>query len=142
MSRMTWIAAGLAVVLAAGALVGWLAPSDDTAPPAPVNGAPVEFDEALAEHGGQLASDQGCTACHSIDGSDGVGPTWAGLYGSQVELVDGEVVEADDAYQEAAILDPGDKVVAGYGPSMPSYEGKLSKEELAALIEYIKSLSG
>ncbi len=162
MSRMMWIATSLAAGLAALVLVLWLVPSDDSstggtatttaageaepadeAEPAEEGAEPsegAEVDAALAAQGEQTASAQGCTACHTADGTDGIGPTWSGVYGTEIELEGGEVVVADAAYLEEATLDPGARVRAGFSPSMPSNE--VSDEELAALVEYIKSLGG
>ncbi len=55
--------------------------------------------------GEALVSQNACTACHTIDGSAGQGPTWKGLYGSQVELADGTTVTADDAFIAESILE-------------------------------------
>ena len=96
---------------------------------------------APEELGAQLASEQGCLSCHSIDGSSLVGPTWLGLYGSERQLDDGSTVLADDAYLLSAILQPGVQVVADYPNIMPAAYDFLSDEELSALVEYIKSLS-
>jgi len=149
MNRMTWIAAALAAGFAVVVAVAWFTPSEDSSTEAPAGtaangggGAAVKVDDALAAQGEETAAAQGCTACHSIDGSDGAGPTWSGLYGAETELEGGETVTADDAYLETATLDPGAQVVAGFGANMPSYEGKVSEEDIAGLIEYIKSLGG
>jgi len=91
---------------------------------------------ALIETGQQLASS--CVACHSIDGSEGVGSTWLGLYGSTKTLSDDSTIEADDAYLRESILDPGAKVVKGYQPAMPPYS--FDEDQLNALIAYIQSL--
>jgi cytochrome c oxidase subunit 2 len=82
----------------------------------------------------------GCTGCHSVDGSLGTGPTWFNLYGSVVPLDDGSTVIADDAFIHESILDPSARIVAGYpSPSlMPRYE--FSEEEIANIIAYIKTL--
>lgn len=93
-----------------------------------------------AARGKELASQLGCVGCHSADGSPGVGPTWKGLYNSQVELADGSTVTADEAYLRESILEPGAKIVAGFQNVMPSYKGRLSDEDVQALIEYIKTL--
>ena len=90
--------------------------------------------------GAKLVEEQGCLSCHSIDGSELVGPTWLGLYGSERQLEDGSTVMADEAYLLESILEPGKKVEAGYPNVMPSAYSFLSEEELAAMIEYIKSL--
>lgn len=97
-------------------------------------------EQALIDRGKQLASQNGCMGCHSIDGSPGAGPTWKGLYGSEVELTDGTKVKADEAYLRESIVDPDAQVVKGYSPIMPEYT-QFSDEELQALIAYIKSLS-
>jgi cytochrome c oxidase subunit 2 len=39
-----------------------------------------------------------------------------------------------------SIMDPLAKIVAGYQPVMPSYQNKLAGPEIAALVEYMKSL--
>ncbi len=87
-----------------------------------------------------LAVRNGCTGCHSVDGTRSTGPTWFGLYGSQVPLNDGSTVLADDAFIKESILDPNAKIVAGFpSPSlMPRYE--FTDEEIANIIAYIQTL--
>lgn len=93
-----------------------------------------------ADRGELIANQNGCFACHSVDGSNLVGPTWRGLYGSEVELNDGSVVIADDDFITESILEPNAKIVAGYPPNaMPQYS--LTAEEIADIIEFIKSIS-
>ncbi len=93
-----------------------------------------------ANQGQQLATQNGCIGCHSITGASGAGPTWKGLYGSQVQLTDGSTVTADDAYIKESILNPNAKVVKGFQPIMPSFNGKLDDSQIQALIDYIKTL--
>ena len=90
--------------------------------------------------GQQLSVKNGCVGCHSIDGIQLTGPTWLGLYGSEVELADGTTVEADDDFLKESILDPNATIVAEYpSPSlMPQYQ--LTDEEVANLIAYIATL--
>lgn len=89
-----------------------------------------------------LAGEIGCVACHTTDGTDTVGPTWAGLAGSDRPLDSGESVVADDGYLLNSIVDPPSQVVAGFNPIMPtSYADQLSDQEIQDLIDYIKSLS-
>jgi cytochrome c oxidase subunit II len=91
---------------------------------------------------GRLWSQQfGCLACHSTDGTTLIGPTWQDLYMHEVELDDGQVVIADEAYLLESILDPGAKVVAGFPNIMPDLSDQLSDEQIADIIEFIKSLS-
>ncbi len=102
--------------------------------------APAGELSPLAARGKELAAQLGCTGCHSVDGSPGVGPTWKGLFGEEVTLADGSTVVADEAYLRTSILRPGDQIVAGFQNIMPSYEGRLSDEDVEALIAYIKAL--
>ncbi|MCC6484379.1 MAG: cytochrome c [Armatimonadetes bacterium] len=94
-----------------------------------------------AQAGQQLYTDKGCSACHSVDGSRRIGPSWKGLYGHTVTvLANGkpETVTADDAYIKESILQPGAQVVQGFPNVMPAQQ--LSDAEITALIDYIKTL--
>lgn len=94
------------------------------------------------ERGKALADAQGCVACHSIDGSVKVGPTWLGLYGSQRTLADGKTITADEAYLRESILNPNVKIVRDFAPNVmpPIYKDTLTGNQVLDLIEYIKSL--
>ncbi|MEL0080421.1 MAG: cytochrome c oxidase subunit II [bacterium] len=100
----------------------------------------IASDMPLDQIGKQLYSDKGCVACHSIDGAAGVGPSWKGLYNAKRIFTDGTSAAADENYLKESILYPGEKMVEGYGPVMPSYKGLLDDAEITALIEYIKTL--
>ncbi|MCC5810714.1 MAG: cytochrome c oxidase subunit II [Ectothiorhodospiraceae bacterium] len=91
------------------------------------------------ELGRRLADGEGCMACHSVDGSRRVGPTWLNLYGSEVTLTDGSTVSADESYLRRSIEDPRAQVTAGYSPVMPAYS--FDEDEMDALLAYIRSLS-
>lgn len=91
------------------------------------------------ERGEQLFTRQGCQACHSVDGTDGVGPSLLGLYGSEREIDDGTTATADEDYLYESLVEPGERVTAGYANVMPAF-GHLSDDEIYSLIEYIKSL--
>jgi cytochrome c oxidase subunit 2 len=93
-----------------------------------------------ADRGEIIANQNGCFACHSVDGSIIVGPSWLGLYGSDVPLADGSSVVADDEFISESILDPNAKIVEGFpANAMPQYT--LTLEEIADIIEFIKSIS-
>jgi cytochrome c oxidase subunit II len=92
------------------------------------------------QYGAQLYQSRRCITCHSIDGSASVGPTFKGLFKSQVELQGGGKVAADENYIRESILDPQAKVVAGFSPVMPTFQGLLNNRDLDALIAYINSL--
>ena len=93
----------------------------------------------LVEQGRELAEEQGCLGCHSIDGSANVGPTWKGLFGKTEKIVGGTSVKVDKAYFKESILDPNASIIEGYSPIMPAYE--LSEDEIDALIAYTVALS-
>ncbi|MCS3628380.1 cytochrome c oxidase subunit 2 [Salinibacter ruber] len=98
-------------------------------------------DIPLPELGEKLYTQQGCQGCHSLDGSDMVGPTWKGLYGkTDHQMADGSTVTADANYLRESILQSGAKVVEGYQNVMPSY-ASLSEREVTGLVEFIKEQS-
>jgi cytochrome c oxidase subunit II len=93
--------------------------------------------------GEALSKSKGCLACHSIDGTKLIGPSYKGIYGTTVTVVTGgqeRQITVDDAYIKHSILKPTDDIVKGYQPLMPSQEGLVSEAEIKALTAYIKSL--
>jgi cytochrome c oxidase subunit 2 len=95
----------------------------------------------LTMRGEQLFQQLACVSCHVNDGS-GRGPSLAGVFGRTVTLADGRTVTADETYVRESILTPQAKLVAGYGPIMPTFQGQVSEESLMSLIEYVKAQSG
>ena len=91
-----------------------------------------------AGRGQQVYETAGCKACHTIDGSPLIGPTWLGLYGSTVKLADGTTVKADDAYITQSIKDPNSQIVAGFSPGMPTLP--VTDLQIKDLIAFIKTL--
>jgi cytochrome c oxidase subunit II len=94
----------------------------------------------LPQAGKQLFMSLGCSTCHRFD-TQGRGPNLVGIYGKPVLLEDGRAVTADEDYIRESILQPAAKVVAGFKPIMPVFQGLVSEEQLNALVAYIKSLS-
>jgi cytochrome c oxidase subunit 2 len=94
---------------------------------------------SLASAGEKLFQDLACNTCHRPE-AQGRGPVLQNLFGSQVSLQSGETAVVDEAYVRESILTPGAKVVAGYQPIMPTFQGLVSEEGLLQLIEYVKSL--
>lgn len=95
---------------------------------------------SLASTGQKVFQQLGCANCHRFD-TQGRGPNLQGVYGRSVLLDDGSTVVADDNYIRESILSPGAKVVAGFKPIMPTFQGILSEEQVLTLVAYIKSLS-
>jgi cytochrome c oxidase subunit II len=95
--------------------------------------------ETLAQRGEKLFTQFACVTCHRAD-SQGRGPLLNGVFGRAVSLANGNTVIADAAYVRESVLNPTAKVVAGFAPIMPTFQGQVSEEQLLALTEYIKSL--
>ena len=91
------------------------------------------------ELGRQLYTAQSCDACHSIDGTRRVGPTFLGLHGREVLLSDGSRVVADYRYLRRSIRNPDVDIVAGYTPGMSAYP-HLPGPSVDALLFFIRSL--
>lgn len=109
---------------------------------------PAEYEQWLAGEEGEerpavtgeaVFRAQGCPTCHRPD-SSARAPILNGLPGRRVHLASGKDIVADDAYLRESILRPAAKVVKGYSPVMPTFEGRLSEEDVMLLISYIRSL--
>ncbi|MBV9563462.1 MAG: cytochrome c oxidase subunit II [Bradyrhizobium sp.] len=118
---------GEIVVMEAADYAAWLAQQMPSSP--------------LAQEGGALFRELGCSGCHG-HGSKVRAPPLEGLYGRPVPLADGSFVTADEKYIRDSILLPRSQIVASYEPVMPSFEGKVSEDQLLRLVVYIKSLGG
>jgi cytochrome c oxidase subunit 2 len=97
--------------------------------------------ETAVQAGERIFRDTGCPSCHR-DVTGGRGPVLAGVYGTSVELEGGGSVVADESYLRESILLPATKVVKGFQPIMPPYQGTLSEESVMQLVAYLRSLQG
>lgn len=110
--------------------------------------------DALAR-GRRLYETAGCVACHTIDGSSRIGPSWKGMWGRAETLSaprapdtssprsagpPAPTLVVDAAYIRRSILDPSTEVVAGYPPAMPSFSGQLSEADIGDIIAFVRSL--
>jgi len=100
----------------------------------------IDVRASLVEQGRTLAAEYGCLKCHSVDGTPHIGPTWLDLYRKKERLIDGSTIVADEAYLTESMMDPGARIVAGYKNVMPTFQGKIPGPEIAAILEFIKSL--
>jgi len=96
---------------------------------------------APADYGAKLFVSKACYTCHSVDGTPGNGPSLFNLFGNEVRLTDGSSVLADENYLRESMLNPRSKVVVGYQPIMPTYQGLLKDKDIDALIAYLKTRS-
>jgi cytochrome c oxidase subunit 2 len=101
-------------------------------------GAPAG--ETLEQAGGRLFRQYNCHTCHEA-GPTSRGPSLHEIFGKTVRLADGRTGVADEDYLRESILNPNARIVAGYTPVMPAYQGQISEEGLLQLIAYIKSLT-
>ena len=95
---------------------------------------------SLAERGARLFENLACNSCH-LDTGRGRGPSLKDIVGTTVQLEDGSSATVDDAYLRESILNSQAKIVKGFTPLMPTFQGLISEENLVALIEHVKSLS-
>src|SRR5712664_1041032 len=111
---------------------------------------PTEFENWLsgnanqmspAAAGQQMFESLGCASCHGANAEGGRGPALLGLYGKNAVLNNGQTVRADEGYIRESILNPQAKIVTGFGPIMPSFQGQVNEEQLLQLVAYVKSLS-
>jgi cytochrome c oxidase subunit 2 len=96
--------------------------------------------ESLAAAGAKRFVENACNTCHG-DQPGARGPSLNGLFGRAVHLSNGQTIVADEAYLRESIVNPQSKLVAGYPPIMPTFQGLIGEEGLLQLIAYIKSLS-
>lgn len=94
---------------------------------------------SLASEGEKKFQDLNCGNCHLSSGK-GRGPALEGVFGKMETLEGGTMVQVDEDYLRESIMTSTAKLVAGYGPIMPSYQAVVSDEELIQLIEYVKTL--
>jgi cytochrome c oxidase subunit 2 len=92
--------------------------------------------------GRKLFQVRGCMQCHSMDGSAKTGPTLLGIFGRTQKMADGSTITVDENYIRESILEPSARVVAGFEPVMPTFQGRIKDQEIMAIIEYLKAPEG
>jgi cytochrome c oxidase subunit 2 len=113
--------------------------------------AQADFETWVAEQTGESAdpvergqkwyTTYGCNACHSLDGTPGVGPTWQGLYGSEQRFTDGTSTIVDDQYLYNSIRNPGSQIVEGFQNLMPAnVSADMTDDQINDIIRLIESL--
>jgi cytochrome c oxidase subunit 2 len=119
-------------------MIGWVTAMEPTEFQAWLAGGPASTSPVAA--GEKLFQDLACNTCHLPSGQ-GRGPVLTGIFGKPVELQGGGSVTVDDGYLRESIVNPQAKVVAGFQPIMPTFQGLVTEEQLLQLIAYIHSLS-
>jgi cytochrome c oxidase subunit II len=119
-------------------MIGWVDVMEPSAFQAWLAGGSAS--ESLASAGAKLFQQHACNTCHRPD-SLARGPNLEGLFGKQVRLSDGRTIVADESYIRESIVNPAAKIVEGYQPIMPTFQGLIDEERILQLTAYIKSLS-
>lgn len=132
----------LAIATAGAMAVAACGGGDSQAPTLQPTRTPTAAKTAAVPSGSTLASDMGCTACHSVAGNVSVGPTWKGLFGKMETLTDGSTAMVDEVYLRESILTPNAKIVQGFSPGImtQNFREQLTDTEVQAIIDYIKTL--
>ncbi|MBP9733622.1 MAG: cytochrome c oxidase subunit II [Candidatus Omnitrophica bacterium] len=123
---------GKVIVMKPDDYAQWLSGQD------PAAGAPTE---SMAARGAKIFQDMRCATCHAPGTTAGLGPKLEKIYGKTIELEGGQTVKVDDGYLRESILLPTKRIVKGYQPLMPTYQGQISEEDVLAVVAYIKSLT-
>jgi len=93
----------------------------------------------------KVLRDNGCIACHSLDGSKLVGPSYKGILGHEVEVETNgaqRILTVDAEYIKKSIYNPDDDIVVGFSKGlMRSYENELTDEEIDQIVVYLETLS-
>ena len=83
---------------------------------------------------------KGCNSCHTLDGTRSKGPSWKGIWGKMEKLNNGATVLVDEPYVRESMMQPQAKIVDGFEPIMPTFQGLLKENEIRGLVAFIKSL--
>jgi len=119
-------------------MIGWVYVMEPADYQAWLSGGGLEG--TLAERGERLFQDLACGTCH-LDTGRGRGPSLKDIVGTEVTLADGSTVTVDEGYLRESIINSQARIVQGYQPLMPAFQGLVSEDNLVALVEYVKSLS-
>ncbi|HEY7499963.1 MAG TPA: cytochrome c oxidase subunit II [Vicinamibacterales bacterium] len=118
-------------------MIGWVTAMDPLDFQAWLGGGTTTASPVAA--GEKLFNDLACNSCHT-PGPQARGPALAGIYGKSIQLQGGGSATVDDAYIRESIVNPQAKIVAGFQPIMPTFQGLVSEEQLLQLIAYVRSV--
>jgi cytochrome c oxidase subunit 2 len=117
-------------------MIGWVTAMEPLEFQAWLAGGPATASPVAA--GEKLFNDLACNTCH-MDSNQGRGPVLAGIYGKSIELQGGGTATVDDGYIRESIVNPQAKIVNGFQPIMPTFQGLVTEEQLLQLIAYVRS---
>src|SRR3954464_15224966 len=119
------------------AMIGWVTAMEPSEYQAWLGGG--TSGGSMADNGAKLFQNLACSTCH-LENGQGRAPSLRGAFGKPVQLQSGQTVTVDEAYIRESVLNPQAKVVAGFQPIMPTFQGLVTEEQLLQLIAYVKSL--
>src|SRR4051812_12503394 len=121
------------------AMIGWVTAMEPSEYQAWLGGG--TSGGSMADNGAKLFQNLACSTCH-LENGQGRAPSLKGAFGKPVQLQNGQTVTVDESYIRESVLNPQAKVVAGFQPIMPTFQGLVTEEQLLQLIAYVKSLGG
>ena len=95
-------------------------------------------EQTPVQRGLALVNEKACTACHALDGSRGIGPSWVGIYGTTSRFADGTTALVDDAYLRRSMLEPAAQVVEGFDSVMAP--AAVTDDQVLDIIALIREL--
>lgn len=119
-------------------------PGKVTTRPADIAGGSVPYFRFDGADAGRTLYQNFCAACHSIDGSPLVGPSFRGIFGTSRKVIESgasKTVSVDKNYIRQSILEPNAQVVEGFQDIMPPLGATLSEPDIEALVEYVARIS-
>jgi len=103
------------------------------------NGGQSVVPMTMQQAGAKIYNKVGCNGCHGAEDTLRA-PSLYSIYGKRRVFADGTSLIADEEYLRSSIVRPYDHITAGYGETMPVYQGQLSEEDVINLVAYIKSM--
>ena len=97
---------------------------------------------AQAKTGDQIFTAAGCAGCHTFGpaGSNGtIGPSLDELKTQAGKIEPGKSAEE---YIRESLEDPGAFIVQGYPNAMPSFKGRLTDQQIQAVVDYLLETGG
>ena len=97
---------------------------------------------AQAKTGQQIFTAAGCAGCHTFSPAKSTGTIGPNLNELKTEAAKMEKGKSADQYIRESIEDPGAFLVKGYPNAMPSFKGRLTDEQIKALIDFLLQKGG
>ena len=97
---------------------------------------------AQAKTGDQIFTAAGCAGCHTFGPASSNGTIGPSLDELKTQAGNIEPGKAAEEYVRESIEDPSAFIVEGYSDVMPQFKGKLTDEQINALVEYLLQTGG